>query len=159
MRIDLHRHLSGSINAETVKTLLDKQGHKTPLDIIKRRISFDDGEYGFHTFLDKFKIFDSIKWDEEAIRLTISQICWDMVHERLDYVELKFSVDKYLKFGFDQDEVVDIIYNAVQEESARWGIKVALVLSLKYEANRDLQRRISRLINSKSDYLFGLDLF
>jgi adenosine deaminase len=158
MRNDLHRHLSGSIRPEVVQYLLKKQGDDISLDDIRKSMTFTDKEYGFHNFLSKFKIFNNITWKAETIHYVISQICWDIARESLDYVELKFSVDKYLQFGLSQEEVVDIIYHTIQEMSSKWGIKVALVLSLKYEADRDLQKRISKLVDNRTDYLAGIDL-
>lgn len=100
-------------------------------------------ERGFYRFLSKFKILDEVVWDEEAIRMAISQICWDVARERLDYVELKFTVDKYIShMKCKPSEVIQIIQDQVEIESNKWGILISLVLSLKYESDRDYQKKV-----------------
>jgi adenosine deaminase len=161
-KIDLHRHVGGSISAETIHEILRKQcGESCPTqETIQKLITFDlKDKRDFQTFLGKFKVLDEIHWDEWAIDKAFSQICGDIQKEGLDHVELKFSIDKYLKHNvfLTPEDVVRLIHNVVKRESV--GFSVALVLSLKYESDRQLQRNFARVVDSEAgDYLAGIDL-
>ena len=88
----------------------------------------------------------------------IEQICWDIVAESLDYVELKFSIDKYIKY-FSPVEIITLIHSKMNEEAQKWGFSFGLVLSLKYESDRTTQRYISKIIENPdiANCLVGLD--
>jgi adenosine deaminase len=144
-----------------VCSLLERQGTPLTKDEVTRQITFVNGDKpGFYTFLGKFRIFEEIKWDVRAICDAIEQIIWNIARENIDYAELKFSVDKYLKpSGLSPQEIIRIFHDRSLFESAKWGCKIALVLSLKYESDRDHQRKVAKLIEDKvSDCLVGIDL-
>lgn len=149
--------LGGSISAKTVHALLALP-HEN-LDQITSKMTFANGDpYTFDKFLEKFHILEQVNWDERALGYVLGQVCWDMAKECLDYVELKFSVDKY-KFATPA-EIIRFIYDRVEAGTSKWGIRVALVLSLKYEADRELQRRVAKVISDPKvvDLLGGIDI-
>lgn len=162
IRIDLHRHLGGSIKAATVHEILQKQQNSTQsLEDITKQMMFSLNEkLDFHNFLSKFKILDDIHWDEWAISRVVEQVCWDVAKDKIDYVELKFSVDKYAKStGWAYKHVVKFIHDVIQSECSKWGCEIALILSLKYESDRTRQREISKLVDSEaSAFISGIDL-
>ena len=162
IKVDLHRHLGGSINANSVYEILCEQGKKASLDHIKRQMTFSDTDkYGFHEFLGKFKILDDVHWTEKAIRISLLQVYWDILKENISYAELKYSVDKYLKYmKVSPKEVVNIIYDSLNAECQRWGTVVAPVLSLKYESDREDQRKIAKIIEDPDviSKVVGIDL-
>jgi adenosine deaminase len=126
----------------------------------KRR--FASGEqYGFYEFLSKFKILETIHWDERAIGIAINQVCWDMAREGLDYVELKFTVDKYMRFmDWTPQKAIKLIHHFVEQESQFDRVKVGLVLSIKYETDKALQKKIAAIIDDSdvADLVVGIDL-
>jgi adenosine deaminase len=114
----------------------------------------------FSTFLNKFKLLEEIQWNEEILRLALEHVCWDITGEQIDYIELKFSIDKYLKHNPDwtPEYVIDLIHQIMLEQAEKWNFMFGLVLSLKYESNRNNQRRYARTIDKCADLLVGLDL-
>ena len=121
MRIDLHRHLGGSCRHKTIYNILKVQhpGQYIDQENLQSQMTFlIDDRRDFHNFLSKFKVLDLVDWTEEAITMVLEQVCWDISAEKLDYVELKFSVDKYAKsLGWSEADVVKFIYKVIQEYS------------------------------------------
>lgn len=156
MKSDLHRHVGGAISAKVVHSLLDKSECPSE-DEIRRRLSFCPGDtYAFDKFLDKFKTLEQIRWDEAKLRSALSQVCWDVVAERIGYAELKFSVDKYvMHMGKTPAEVTRLICSIIKEESDKWGVVIKPVLCLKYEADHSEQLEVVRVIDED---VVGLDL-
>lgn len=122
-------------------------------------MTFHNGEpCEFHRFLDKFRILDKIKWDEELIEGSIDAICLELDKEKLDYCWLDFSINKYMEhMNWHKKEAIQFIHEAF--ERYRPG-QVGLVLSLKYESMQASQRQYAKLIEDPDivDMMFGLDL-
>lgn len=162
MRIDTHRHLGGSIPTWWVwQTIQDRDWSfiAENNEDVETAMTFVDGEpYGFHRFLDKFRILDKIQWDEELIDSSIVAICLELERERLDYCWMDFSINKYMgSMNWHKKEAIQFIRASFEQHRPR---KVGLVLSLKYESMRASQRQYARLIEDPdiADCLFGLDL-
>lgn len=139
-----------------------RTNHLMSLQDVRSRMCYAaDEPHEFHYFLDKFRILDDIQWDEQSLIEVIHQVCWDLVREHIDYCELKFSVDKFVRqMGWSPQAVIKFVYQHMNEECSRWGILVPLVLSLKYESDPENQRRTAKLIEDPeiANMLAGIDL-
>jgi len=151
---DLHRHLSGSISSHTVAKLL-KCDQK---DI---RIAYSGNEKRtFHNFLDKFKIFEEIEWDRNALNIALDQVCKDAKKEGLNYIEVKYTIHKYLKYGWNMKDITCYIARKLYEYGRKHGIDVVPILAIKYDSSKAQQQKISRLIYDKDVFecVGGIDL-
>lgn len=120
-----------------------------------------DEKHTFLGFLDKFAILETIVWDEWALQHAIKQVCWDIAAEGLEYVEIKFTLDKYLKNPrWTPESVVRFIYDCFMEQTQKWGFYPALVLALRYDTDREMQKKIAKCIADPlvNDRVVGLDL-
>lgn len=160
--IDTHRHFGGCIPVWWVWEIIQKRGWSflgENQNDVTAAMTFTEGEpYGFHRFLDKFRILDRIKWDEELIDGSIAAVCSELEKENLDYCWLDFSINKYMQsLNWHKKEAIQFIHAAFERYRPR---KVGLVLSLKYESMRASQRQYAKLIDDPDvvDLLFGLDL-
>lgn len=128
-------------------------------DDVKAAMTFTKGEScGFHRFLDKFRILDKIKWDEELIDSSVEAVCAELDTEHLDYCWMNFSINKYMEpLNWHKKEAIQFIYDAFERHRPN---KVGLILSLKYESMRASQRQYAKLIEDADmvNCLFGLDL-
>lgn len=129
------------------------------MEEVQAAMTFLEGEpYGFHRFLDKFRILDRIKWNEDLIDGSIRAICQELESELVDYCWLDFSINKYMEpMNWHKKEAIQFIYNAF--EKYRPG-QVGLILSLKYESTRASQRQYADLIEDPdvADCVVGIDL-
>ena len=155
--IDLHRHIGGSISVDTISKIT-----KIPKSQIKKQMLFGRREKpSFQGFLKKFNILDNITWTKENIDYTIRQICWDIAKEGIKYCELKLSIGKYIKhLNWKPEDIIIFIGDIIKDEEQKWGLSLGLVLSLKYESDKKLQKKLAKvIINSKAaEYLVGIDL-
>lgn len=162
MRIDTHRHLGGSIPVEWVwDTIQKRQWYylAESRDDVKRAMTFCDSEpRSFHRFLDKFRILDKMEWDEELISSSIKAVCSEIEKDKLDYVWLDLSINKYMDtMNWCKKEAIKFISG---EFKAHAPGKIGLILSLKYESMAASQRQYAKLIDDPEivDILFGIDL-
>lgn len=164
-KCDIHRHLGGSIDPRTIWEIIvrDEAFHVAKsLDEVTKAMTYQQGEaFTFERFLQKFKIMDAIKWSVDSIELIINRMCANVAAEGIGYVEVSFSIDKYVKsLQMNPKDVVQLIANRFQEYSLYHGITTGLLLSLKYESDKDDQQLFASLINedSTASLLAGIDL-
>lgn len=125
---------------------------------VKAQMTFAPKEpRDFHRFLDKFRILDEIKWNERLVAESIHSVCDGLRREGVDYALLDFSINKYMEIGWTHKEAIWYIHEVFRQ--ARPG-GVGLVLSLKYESSRPIQRQYAKLIEDPdvASRLVGIDL-
>lgn len=141
---------------------MNRQGKDVSIDLVKSRMLFNSPEeYNFQAFLRKFDILNEIIWDEKSIIKTIEQVVWDIAAEKIDYSEIHFTVNKYLShLKWSPSEAVKFLYDVFENECRKWDIRVGLVLSIKYESDRQEQIKTASIIADQriADLVVGLDL-
>lgn len=160
-KCDLHRHMGGSISAETVLSILRRTGNSNLLfHDIEARMVCGSKNIGFPAFLDKFKILDELTWPEWAVATAVEQICNDMRAENIDYSEISLSINKYVDNNWDPADIIRFIYNAFDVYGEYAGVHVGLLLSIRYDSPRDTQLMYANLINNSriAECLYGIDL-
>jgi len=146
--------MGGSISPETVMAIMR---HSMPtrmmrtlgigLDEVRDRMVCSKAGIGFPAFLEKFTILDDLKWDDRAIDASIEQICQDLAAEGIAYTEISLSINKYVAANnWTPDDTVRFISDSFNRYSAKYGVKVGLLLSLRYDSNRDAQITYGNLI-------------
>jgi len=143
MLCDLHRHFGGSISPTTVSKVSG-----VPLSEVERKMLYADGEEsGYEKFFHKFRILDGVKWDYQKIDYTIQDVVWGLRQERIDYAEIKFSINKYLPFvKSGAKDMVLWFAHRFDEHASRWGIEIDLILSLKHNQDKTSQKEVAELV-------------
>jgi len=162
LRIDCHRHFGGSISPDFVWSAIQRTAAShlaESLADVQAAMTFAPGEpYGFHRFLDKFRILDEIHWSEGLLDDSIKQVSTDLIAADVDYCWLRFSINKYLHYiNWSRPEAVRFIHDSFQKYAAG---RIGLILSLKYESQRANQRQLARIIDHPwvQDMVVGIDL-
>jgi adenosine deaminase len=158
MLIDIHRHFCGSISIETVSKISG-----ISLNEVRKLMVFDpqNNNLGYKSFFNKFKIFNDIKWNYDNISLTIQDVVWRLKQEGIQYAEIKFSVNKYLKYiNTSIEDFVLWFANEFETFSSSVGITVDLVLSLKHDMDKNLQKKIGNVIKNDiiAECIAGIDI-
>ena len=151
-KYELHRHLGGSLSLDFVNKHLG-------ITNAAQHMTFGPNEpYSFKVFLKKFDILNRITWDQETIEDSIHNVYQGILNEHIQYCELKISVHKYLNL-LTPDKAISIIYDIIQQLNRIHNIKINIVLSLKYESDKEEQIYISRTILEKvPDKIVAVDL-
>ena len=131
-------------------------------EAVVKRMTFLNGEKpGFKRFLKKFDILNEIAWDADLVAKSIAQVVWDIAGDKIEYAEVDFTIGKYQKsLGWSDEDIIVYIADKFEEESTQWGVRIGLILCLKYEAPRKEQKKIAGLITNPkvAERLVGIDL-
>jgi len=155
--IDLHRHMGGSISVDTIAKIMRKNGKQMPISDIEKRCTCRERNIGFASFLDKFTILDDLTWDEEAIDISIDQVCEDISKEGLTHAEISLSINKYVKNGAKPKDVIKLIRRKFDWYSSEYNINVKLLMALRYDSPRELQQLYADAAFDSGDFI-GIDL-
>ena len=133
-KIDLHRHLEGSLRLSTLSEIAHQHGVDLPslnLEELRPYVQVVDDTPGFIGFLAKFKLLRRFYSSREAvIRVTYEAIA-DAAEDNIRYLELRFNPAALaLNQGFNFEEVTDWEILATDRAQAEHPIQVRLIVQM-----------------------------
>ena len=133
-KIDLHRHLEGSLRLGTVIELAQEHGVELPsYDIEQLRplvqVTYDPPD--FDRYLTKFHLLRYIYSAREAIERVAYEAVADAAADNIRYLELRFSPSAQASVqGFSFADTIDWVINGVQRAQQDFDIIVRLIIAL-----------------------------
>ena len=161
-KIDLHRHLDGSVRLETILELGEKYDLGLPaktLEGLRPHVQVQSPQPGLMAFLDKFRWMVGVLVNAEACRRVAYENVADAKKEGLDYVELRFSpVFMARPHGLSPRAVVEAVIDGVEAGAKEFGVKVKLIgiISRTYGVGSGWEELEALL--SKWDHITAIDL-
>ncbi len=162
-KIDLHRHLEGSLRLETLLDIAKVYDISLPtydLDKFRSHVQVTNDPPGIKNFLSKFKLLRRFYQSQEAIsRLTYETIA-DAAADNIRYMELRFSPQALAGVkGFAFADVTDWVIEAANRASEAFDIKVGLIITIVRHDPLELARKVAETAFERCDKgIVGLDL-
>ena len=167
-KIDLHRHLEGSLRLETLTSIALEHGVDLPsYDLEKLRpyvqvtkdYAQDFGAQDFYRFLEKFKLLRRFYKTEQAIERIAYEAVADAASDNLKYLELRFNpVALARERGFRYSDVMDWVWEAVSRAQADHDIVVRLIVSLTRQETDSAEEIVEAAIQHQDRGVVALDL-
>jgi len=131
-KIDLHRHLEGSLRLSTLADIAHQHGVDLPslsLEELRPYVQVVDDTPDFHGFLAKFKLLRRFYSSREAVERIAYEAVADAAADNVRYLELRFSpVALALNQGFDFEDVADWVILAANKAQQDYDIQVRLIV-------------------------------
>jgi len=162
-KVDLHRHLEGSLRLETLAEIAQEHGIDLPsydLDRLRPYVQFTDEEPDFHRFLEKFKLLKRFYTTREAVKRVAYEAVVDAAADNVRYLELRFN-PAALAYAqnFSLQEVTEWVIEAVNQAQADTGIVARLLCTSVRHDSYDLARQvIDMAITYRQHGIVGVDL-
>ena len=163
-KVDLHRHLEGSIRAETFIELVLPQDVLLPSYDpfeLRRHVEIQaDEPPGFMNFLSKFFLLHYMYTSPEVYHRVMCEVIEDAANDNVAHLELRFSLRHLTRhMNFDMRDVIRWLHEARVEAERKHHITVALIPMLNREAPRELCEQIMDAVLAQPEgVLVALDL-
>jgi len=161
-KVDLHRHLEGSLRLSTLTEIGRTHGiDLVGTDHLRPLVQVGENEpYTFENFLSKFTTLRLFYRSPEVIGRITREAIEDAAIDNVRYLELRFTpVALSRAEDFPLGEVMDWVIDGVQDGEAKLGIKTRLIASINRHESVELAEQVAQLaIERKDKGLVGLDL-
>jgi adenosine deaminase len=162
-KIELHRHLEGSLRLETLQHLALEHGVDLPsydLETLRPYVQVTDSyQPAFHNFLEKFKLLRLFYTTREAIERIAYEAVADAAADHVKYLELRFNpVALSRAQGFRLDDVIDWVCASVARAQAHHDIIARLIVSIKRDEPDTAGAIVEAAIQRKEHGIVAFDI-
>ena len=161
-KIDLHRHLEGSLRLSTLADIAHQHGVDLPswsLEELRPYVQVMDDTPDFHGFLAKFKLLRRFYSSREAVMRVAYEAVADAAVDNIYYLELRFNpVALSLSQGFSFEDVVDWVILATDQAKKDHQIQTRLIVQIgRHEPQ--YARQLAEIAADRQDRgIVGIDL-
>jgi adenosine deaminase len=146
-KVDLHRHLEGSVRLETLVAIAGEYGIEMPeynVENLRPFVQMMPGETrNAQHFLAKFHTLRQFFRSQEVARRIAREAVEDAAADNVRYLELRFTPPAFaLATKASYEEVVDWISSEVQSAARQHGIEVRLILSMNRHESVEMGEQV-----------------
>lgn len=162
-KVELHRHLEGSLRLSTMLDVARKHGVTVPVSMLNLSglVQVQDQDpMTFSNFLEKFKTLRLFYKSPDVIHRVTREAVEDAAKDNVRYLELRFTpVALSRAEGFPLHDVMDWVITSAQSAARDFGIKVGLIASVNRHESPELAEQVAWLaVEHQKRGLYGLDL-
>ncbi|UCC63136.1 MAG: adenosine deaminase [Anaerolineae bacterium] len=162
-KIDLHRHLEGSLRLETVVGLARENGVSLPsydIERLRPLVQVTDDPPDFDRYLGKFHILRRIYSTPQVIERLAYETVADAAADNVRYLELRFSPSaQAAAHGFSFSDTTDWVIAGVQRAQRDFDITVRLIIALVRHDPFEWAEEITEIaIARQANGVVGFDL-
>lgn len=163
-KIELHRHLEGSLRLETLAEIAPEVGIEMPeddIEMIRPFVQMMPGEVrSSKHFLSKFMTLRQFYRSREIIERITREIVEDAALDNVQYMELRFTPKALGNITkTPMEEIVPIVCDAANETAEKYGIKVRYIVSMnRHESSALGEQALRAALNNRHKGVVGIDL-
>ncbi len=162
-KIELHRHLEGSLRLHTLTELAREHGIALPsydLEQLRPYVQITDDPPDFHHFLAKFRLLRRMYTSKEAVQRITREAIFDAANDNIRYLELRFNpVALSRAQRFPMDDVVTWVEEAAFQAQEESGTRTCLILQIgRDEPVKIASEIVDIAIAHRGAMVRGLDL-
>jgi adenosine deaminase len=162
-KVDLHRHLEGSISPETLLRLSEQYGGILPeydLEKLKPLVQVKNDPPGFRNFLSKFELFRGFYSSGDVVEDVAFTAVKDAAEDSVKYLELRYSPTHFASNGrFKELEAVKYVQAGIVRACREFDIVVCPILTISRDYGFELARKTVELaVGLPQGYFYGIDI-
>jgi adenosine deaminase len=162
-KIDLHRHLEGSLRLQTLAEIAVEHGIDLPsyrAEDLRRYVQAREDQPDYHRFLAKFRLLRRFYRSREALERIAAEVVADAAADNIRYLELRFNPIALSRAqGFPLQDVVEWITSAISQAQQTHPTTVRLILQIgRDEIPRVAEEILELALAYRTRGIVGLDL-
>lgn len=163
-KIDLHRHLEGSLRLSTLLEIAREYKLDLPvssLEALRPYVQVVNGESpDVATFLGKFEVLRHFYRSPEVIARLAYEVVSDAAKDNVRYLELRFSPQALTRVqGFSLVEATDWVIEATHQAARDHNIQIGLIITLVRHDPLPQAKKVAEVAFNRIGHgIVGLDL-
>ncbi len=160
-KVDLHRHLEGSLRPATLLEIACQHGIPLPECDFHTLVQMQPGDpLTFQNFLSKFQTLRQFYRSPEVIERVTREAIADAAQDGVAYLELRFTPVALGRLqGFSLARVMDWVARSTAEASQQYQLPTRLIASVNRHEPVELAEEVVRLAAERMDQgIVGVDL-
>jgi adenosine deaminase len=162
-KVELHRHLEGSLRLDTMVDVARQHGIVIPDDVIRLSTLVqvqEEDVFTFQNFLSKFNTLRLFYRSPDVIHRITREAVEDAARDNVRYMELRFTpVALSRAERFPLHDVMDWVLTSARAAAEQHGLIVKLIASVNRHESTDLAEQVAWLAAEHvQDGIVGLDL-
>lgn len=162
-KVELHRHLEGSLRLQTMLDVARKHGMTMPANVVRlsRLVQVqDEDNFTFDNFLSKFNTLRMFYRSPEVIERITHEAVEDAAKDNIRYLELRFTpVALSRAERFPLEDVTDWVCKAARDAEKKYKVMVRLIVSVNRHEPLELAEQVAWIAVEKGrENIVGLDL-
>jgi adenosine deaminase len=163
-KIDLHRHLEGSVRLETLIDIAREYDIMLPhynVDSLRPHVQIMPGDpRSWEHFLAKFLVLRQFYRSPEVVQRVTREVIADAAADNVKYLELRFTPQALNNLmGCSFDTVVAWVCEAATESMTEHDIEVSLIVSMnRHESVEIAEQVLAAAMEHQADGVTGIDL-
>jgi adenosine deaminase len=162
-KVELHRHLEGSLRLDTMLDIAKRHGIVIPEDVLRLSTLVqvqEEDKFTFQNFLSKFNTLRLFYRSPDAIHRITRESIEDAAKDNVKYMELRFTpVALSRAERFPLHDVVDWVIASTKEAAKEQNVIVKLIASVNRHESAELAEQVAWLAaDHVDDGLVALDL-
>jgi len=148
-KVELHRHLEGSLRLDTMLDIARQHGITIPEDILRLSTLVqiqEEDKFTFQNFLAKFNTLRLFYRSPDVIHRITREAVEDAAKDNVKYMELRFTpVALSRAERFPLHDVIDWVMSSAKEASKKHGMIVRLIASVNRHEGTDIAEQVAWL--------------
>ena len=148
-KVELHRHLEGSLRLDTMVDIARQHGITIPADVLRLSTLVqvqEEDKFTFQNFLAKFNTLRLFYRSPDVIDRITREAVEDAARDNVRYMELRFTpVALSRAERFPLHDVVDWVVTSAREASQKYNVIVRLIASVNRHESTELAEQVAWL--------------
>ncbi|MBK9925921.1 MAG: adenosine deaminase [Anaerolineales bacterium] len=162
-KVELHRHLEGSLRLDTMLEVAREHGLTIPADILRLSTLVqiqEEDKFTFQNFLSKFNTLRLFYRSPDVIHRITREAIEDAARDNVRYLELRFTpVALSRAERFPLHDVINWVTASTKEAAEKYNIKVKLIASVNRHESAEIAEQVAWLATDHTkDGIVALDL-
>jgi len=146
-KVELHRHLEGSLRLDTMADIARQHGITIPADILRLSTLVqvqEEDKFTFQNFLSKFNTLRLFYRSPDAIHRITREAIEDAAKDNVRYMELRFTpVALSRAERFPLQDVIDWVVTSTKDAAKKHDVIVRLIASVNRHESTELAEQVA----------------
>jgi adenosine deaminase len=148
-KVELHRHLEGSLRLTTMLDIAKQHGITIPADVLRLSTLVqiqEEDKFTFQNFLSKFNTLRLFYRSPDVIHRITREAVEDAAKDNVKYLELRFTpVALSRAERFPLHDVINWVIESAEEAARKYHVTVKLIASVNRHESAELAEQVAWL--------------